>query len=159
MRQKRTTVQRPVNDCYLSPKPRRDDVPVTRPNTFSALTEMKHCEVPDSFHSLSTLSYAACAACATLCSPRSLRHATLHPLSAPQRARSAFRATARPLRFPRHSAPAPLSAPCCATLRSLRYTAPCYAPCATMRPITRFCASQCYSALHSTAHPNLQMIG
>ena len=98
----------PVNDCYLSPKPRRDDVPVTRPITFSALPEMKHCEVPDSFHSLSTLFYAACAPCATLHSIRS----------------------------PRHSAPAPLTAPSCATLRSLRYTAPRYAPCATTRPIT-----------------------
>ena len=111
----------PVNDSYLSPKPRRDDVPVTRPNTFTALPEMKHCEVPDSFHSLSTLSYAACAPCATLHTIRFPRHSAPASLSVPQRAHSAFRATARPLRFPRHSAPArsaPLTAP--QRARSLR---------------------------------------
>ena len=42
----------PVNDCYWSPKPRRDDVPVTSAPRHVALPELKHCEVPDSFRSL-----------------------------------------------------------------------------------------------------------
>ena len=128
----------PVNDCYLSPKPRRDEVSVTRPNTCSARAEMKLCEIPDSFHSL----YC------TLSSLRSMRHATLlahHAL------RYALRATERPLRSPRHRAPAPLSRPQGARLdlsattrplRSPRHSAPVtliaqqrarYAPCAIAR--------------------------
>ena len=110
MRQKRTTVQRPVNDCYLSPKPRRDDVPVTRPNTFSALTEMKHCEVPDSFHSLlypilRSRRHSAPAHGAML------RHATLIAL---------HRATLRSLRYHApHNALLRFSMLFCATLRSI----------------------------------------
>ena len=49
-----------VNDCNWSPKPRRDDVPVTSAPRHVALPELKHCEVPDSVLSIvSTLHYAS----------------------------------------------------------------------------------------------------
>ena len=112
----------PVNDCYWSPKPQRDDVPVTSASRHVALPELKHCEVPDSVLSIvSTLYYA------------SLRHAALYRIfRATLRFLTLFRAIYASLRYTAlyHAIYASLrfkfSALLCATLRfyeSLRYTA------------------------------------
>ena len=72
----------PVNDCYWSLKPRRDDVPVTSAPRHVALPELKHCEVPDSVLSIvSTLHYASlhlAVLCHAICAtPRSSHYSAL----------------------------------------------------------------------------------
>ena len=150
-----------VNDYYWSPKPRRNDVPVTSALQHVALPELKHCEVPDSVLSIvSTLHYAP------------LRHAALYrAIHATLRFPTLFRAIRASLRYTTLyrtiCASLSFSALLYATLRSyqsLRYNAllnemPRYAtlpcttprcatlPCATLRYAPLPCATQQYAAL------------
>ena len=132
----------PVNDCYWSPKPRRDDVPRTSAPRHVTLPELKYCEVPDSVLSfVSTLHYASLHL-AVLC--RAIR-ATLHS----SRYSALLRATPRYSAL--HCATPRYSALLYATLRfstlrcaSLRYAALLYA---TQRFSMLLCASLRYTAL------------
>ena len=116
-----------MNDCYWSPKLRRDDVPFTSALPNVALPELKHCEVSDS--ALSTLFIPHYA---------SLRYAALY---------GTIRATLRSSRY---------SALLCASLRyaallyaTLRYIA-------LLRYVALHCTPLRYTALYRAIRTSLR---
>ena len=137
----------PVNDCYWSPKPRRDDVPITSTPRHVALPELKHCKVSDSVLSIvSTLHYASLRL-AVLCS--AIR-ATLHSSHYSTLLRATPRFSTIHCTLLRSTALLCTSLCCCAlncAPTMLRYTAhPRYG--ATLRSYDTLC---CTALLYSAA--------
>ena len=115
----------PVNDCYWSPKPRRDDVPVTSAPRHVALPELKHSEVPDSALSILFIPHYASLHYAAL-------YRAIHGTLRSSRYSALLRATPR------------FSTLCCAILRSydtLRYTALLYVTLCSTALSALLCAS------------------